>query len=57
MTPDVGKFLSPDGVYIVSGIIEERAEEVTDVLKAHGFTVISEKTENGWYCAASVRKS
>jgi ribosomal protein L11 methyltransferase len=56
LTPDVGAYLAPDGVFCVSGIIEERAEEVLDVLRSNGYAVIGEQYENGWYAAALKRK-
>ena len=56
MAPDVGKYLSADGHLIVSGIISERAREVTDVLTENGFVVDSEQYENGWYCASVKKK-
>ena len=39
-----------NGVFIVSGIIEERANEVIDALNAAGYTIVDESYENGWYC-------
>lgn len=56
LAPDVGKYLAKDGVFIVSGIIEERAHEVLDALDAAGYRVDEERYENGWYAAAVVRK-
>ncbi len=50
LAPDVGQYLADDGVFIVSGIIEERANEVIDALTAAGYTIIDESYENGWYC-------
>lgn len=55
LAPDIGAFMAKDGVFIVSGIIEERAEEVTDVLKANGYVIEEERFENGWYAAAVKR--
>lgn len=57
MAPDVGRYLAKDGVLIVSGIISERAEETTAALERAGYGVEREESENGWYCAALVRKS
>lgn len=56
LAPDVGEYLAKDGVFIVSGIIEERAREVLDALDAAGYRVDEERYENGWYAAAVVRK-
>ncbi len=55
MAPDIGNFLKEDGVLIVSGIIEERADEVLLALDRNGYRVIDGKRENGWY-AGVVRK-
>ncbi len=52
LAPDIGAFLSPDAVLIVSGIIAERAEETVAALNGAGFEVFDEMRENGWYCAA-----
>lgn len=56
MAPDVGNCMQEDGVLIVSGIIEERADEVTAVLQANGFSVVDSRRENGWY-AGVVKKA
>ncbi len=56
LAPAVGEYLAKDGVFIVSGIIEERAAEVTDALNAAGYTVIEDRRENGWYAATVKRK-
>ena len=56
LAPDVGEYLAKDGVFIVSGIIEERAGEVLSALDEAGYKVEDERYENGWYAAAVVRK-
>ncbi len=56
LAPDVGAYLADGGVFIVSGIIAERAEEVLTALDAAGYKVADERYENGWYAAAVVRK-
>ena len=56
LAPDIGEYLAPDGVFIVSGIIAERAEEVLAALDKAGYKVDEERYENGWYAAAMVRK-
>lgn len=53
LSPDAPRFLADGGVLIVSGIIVERADEVKAALTAQGFEVVSERTENGWLCAAA----
>ncbi|MCM1579396.1 MAG: 50S ribosomal protein L11 methyltransferase [Ruminococcus sp.] len=41
-------FLKEDGIVIVSGIITERADEVTDCLKEQGFAVVTVRESEGW---------
>ena len=50
LTPDVKKFLADDAVYIVSGIIDIREDEVIACLFENGFEIINRRTENGWVC-------
>ena len=56
LAPDVGEYLAEGGVFVVSGIIAERANEVLTALDAAGYRVDEERYENGWYAAAVVRK-
>ena len=51
MAPLFARFLKADGTLIVSGIIAERAEEVTGRLWQHGFAVCELREENGWAAA------
>ncbi len=55
MVPDTERYLAPGGVWIFSGVIEERADEVVSALKAAGYTLVGEKRENGWYAGAARR--
>lgn len=50
LTPDIKKFLDEDAVYIVSGIIDIREDEVISCLYSNGFSIINRRTENGWVC-------
>ena len=50
LSPSIPAFLKPNGVYIVSGIIEERGDEVEAGLTALGFTVRERRTHGGWCC-------
>ncbi len=50
LSPTIPAFLQPGGVYIVSGIIEERGAEVEAGLTACGFTVLERRTHGGWCC-------
>lgn len=50
LAPAVGKLLKKDGLFIASGIIDERAAEVRSVLEAQGFTVAEANQSEGWCC-------
>lgn len=51
LSRSVPEFLLPGGVYIVSGIIDVREQDVLDAL-AGKFTVISRKEDRGWVAMA-----
>ncbi len=50
LTPDVKKFLAEDAVYIVSGIIDIREDEVLCCLAENGFEIVKRREEGGWVC-------
>ncbi len=50
LSPAVKPFVKPDGVYIVSGIIDTREAEVVAALGACGFTVEQRFEQRGWLC-------
>lgn len=50
LSPLIPRFLKPHGAYIVSGIIEERGDEVEAALVACGFTVRERRIHGGWCC-------
>jgi ribosomal protein L11 methyltransferase len=56
MTPDVGELMHENTVLLVSGIIEERSQDVVDALNEHGFRVVERVLDNGW-CAMAVMKA
>ena len=56
MADDVGDCLAPNGKLVVSGIIDERADEVVDAFLARGWHVVEIAHENGW-CAAVLDKN
>ncbi len=56
MAPDIGEYLAEDAHLIVSGIITERAEEVTAALDAAGLKLHDELRENGWFAGVVVKK-
>lgn len=43
-------FMAADGVFICSGIIDDRADEVRAALERNGFTVVSHTSEEEWHC-------
>ena len=45
---DIGKFMKDDAKLLLSGIIEERTEEIRQAAAAHGFKVIKEQNKRGW---------
>ena len=48
MLPDIKDYLKVGAPLILSGIINERAEEVRVAIKTHGFTLEKEINENDW---------
>lgn len=56
LSKGVKSFMNEDTVYIMSGIIDLRAEEVIDSLKSD-FEIIEEHRENGWVCLAAKAKN
>jgi ribosomal protein L11 methyltransferase len=52
MLPDVRKYISVGGVFIISGIIEKRKDEVEENVLKCGFAIEESRMENGWYAAA-----
>ena len=46
----VRPFLKPDGVFLTSGIIEGRQDEVRSALEKNGFTVVNHRCEEEWHC-------
>lgn len=43
-------FMKPEGTLVVSGIIDERLDEVNDALRQNGFNVSEVRSEEGWNC-------
>ena len=48
MMPDIGGYLKDGAPLILSGIILDRADEVRECVRKHGFTVEREERENDW---------
>ena len=50
MSPLFGSFMKPEGTLLVSGIIDERMDEVTEALTGNGFKIKESRNEEGWNC-------
>ncbi|MBO5543045.1 MAG: 50S ribosomal protein L11 methyltransferase [Oscillospiraceae bacterium] len=50
LSPHVPGFLKPGGIYISSGIIDGRQDEVRHAIEGSGFTVLAEHVEEEWHC-------
>ena len=48
LAPVVPAFLAPGGRFLCSGIIEHRAGDVADALRAAGWTILEERRREGW---------
>ena len=46
----VRQFMAKDGLFVCSGIIDERAAEVEAALKKNGFAVLRHLHEEEWHC-------
>ena len=49
LLPTLKDYLKEGGLFITSGIIDERIEEVRNCAEKYGFSVEREALENGWY--------
>jgi ribosomal protein L11 methyltransferase len=54
LIPDVKGYLNDNGVFVVSGIICERADDITASLEANGYKIIAKLEDNGW-CAIACK--
>lgn len=50
LVPVVPRFLKPNGVFLCSGILNEREDEVRAAIEAAGLTVFACRREDGWSC-------
>ncbi len=50
LTKDVKRLLSKDGIYITSGIIKEREDDVLNAIKENGFKIKEILRKNNWTC-------
>ena len=48
LSPYVTGFMKPEGVFVCSGIINERAEEVKSALENAGLEIINAKQSEEW---------
>ncbi len=55
LTKDVSQFLTDDGVYITSGIINHRADDVKAELEKNGFVIDRVLTDGDWVAIVSKR--
>ena len=51
----VGAFLAPEGVFIASGVIDGREDEVAAAIRANGFSIAEHFHEEEWHCFKCVR--
>ena len=49
LSGSVRDFLKPGGLFLCSGIINDRAEEVLQKLKSDGWDVIEQRSSEGWF--------
>ena len=47
---DVKNYMKEDAVFITSGIIDTREQDVLDAFEKYGFEIIKRHTEKGWVC-------
>ncbi len=57
LTAQVGDYLAPDGVFLCSGIIGPRAEEVAAALAANGFAILHRWERDGWVAYAAKKNA
>ena len=56
LAPQIKEYLSEDGVFICSGIIEGRQDEVIKNLINNGLEIMAEFSKNGWYAYACCKQ-
>ena len=49
LSPQVRQFLKPGGIFLTSGIIDDRSAEVMDRLKADGWEIAEINDSEGWF--------
>lgn len=53
LLPDAKKLLKKDGIFIASGIIDTRRDEVVAALEEHGLEIVEEHSDRGWYAISA----
>lgn len=53
---DVASFMKDNSVFITSGIIDTREQDVIDAFDKYGFKIKARHTEKGWVCFECVKK-
>ena len=52
LAPSVRQFLKPGGLFLCSGIIDTRAEEVAEALRQNSWTIEATRSGEGWFSYA-----
>ncbi len=50
LSAKAGEFMTEDGVFLTSGIIDGRQDEVRSALEKNGFAVVRHLERKGWHC-------
>ena len=56
LSEDAGRYLAKNGIFITSGIIDTREQDVLNALEQNGFQVIERRTSGGWVALACKAK-
>ena len=55
LSASVSNFMTDEAVYIISGIIDTRADDVKNAI-CDTFDIVEENTHRGWYCFVLKKK-
>lgn len=56
LSAKAGELMAPDGVFLTSGIIDDREDEVRAALEANGFAVVKHLERGGWHAFRGERR-